>query len=181
MSNVRPMGIAAKVPHVRYSAAYPTDASAPQASGCLSEANPKGRKGPRESVSRKGLLYHEVPPLYSKRCDMSVVKNILCVSEGENSDRTQKWKIISIFDDEKDVSGFKTGCEVAMSLGKDLLCHLKHPQNPMGLHKVTFGPAYTYGAKRATAVVFFDGILGPNTTVPMKVESHCEWIDEKII
>lgn len=51
----------------------------------------------------------------------------------------------------------------------------------MGLHKVTFGPAYTYGAKRATAVVFFDGILGPNTTVPMKVESHCEWIDEKII
>ena len=36
---------------VRYSAAYPTDAPAPQASGCLSEANPKGRKGPRESVS----------------------------------------------------------------------------------------------------------------------------------
>ena len=35
---------------VRYSAAYPTDAPAPQASGCLSEANPKGRKGPRESV-----------------------------------------------------------------------------------------------------------------------------------
>ena len=37
----------AKEPHVRYSAAYPTDAPAPQASGCLSEANPKGRKGPR--------------------------------------------------------------------------------------------------------------------------------------
>jgi hypothetical protein len=35
---------------VRYSAAYPTDAPAPQASGCLSEANPKGRKGPRESI-----------------------------------------------------------------------------------------------------------------------------------
>ena len=41
------MEIAAKVPHVRYLAAYPTDAPAPQASGCLSEANPKGRKGPR--------------------------------------------------------------------------------------------------------------------------------------
>ena len=26
MSNVKPMGIAAKVPHVRYSAAYPTGA-----------------------------------------------------------------------------------------------------------------------------------------------------------
>ena len=40
----------APAPQVRYSAAYPTDAPAPQASGCLSEANPKGRKGPRESV-----------------------------------------------------------------------------------------------------------------------------------
>ena len=50
MSNVRPMGIAAKVPRVRYSAAYPTDAPAPQASGCLSEANQKGRKGPLGSV-----------------------------------------------------------------------------------------------------------------------------------
>ncbi len=50
MSNEEPMGIAEKVPRVRYSAAYPTDAPAPQASGCLSEANPKGRKGPRESV-----------------------------------------------------------------------------------------------------------------------------------
>ena len=50
MSKEKPMGIAAKGPRVRYSAAYPTDAPAPQASGCLSEANPKGRKGPRESV-----------------------------------------------------------------------------------------------------------------------------------
>jgi hypothetical protein len=50
MSNEKPMGIAAKWSQVRYSAAYPTDAPAPQASGCLSEANPKGRKGPRESV-----------------------------------------------------------------------------------------------------------------------------------
>ena len=50
MSKEKPMGIAAKEPQVRYSAAYPTDAPAPQASGCLSEANPKGRKGPRESV-----------------------------------------------------------------------------------------------------------------------------------
>ena len=50
MSKEKPMGIAAKGPHVRYSAAYPTDAPEPQASGCLSEANPKGRKGPRESV-----------------------------------------------------------------------------------------------------------------------------------
>lgn len=112
---------------------------------------------------------------------MSVVNNILCISEGGNSDRTQKWKITSTFDYAKDVSGFKTGCEVAMSLGNALLSHLKHPQNPMGLHQVTFGPAYTYGAKRATAIVFFDGILGPNATVPMKVESHCEWLDEKII
>ena len=50
MSNEKPMGSAADVPRVEYSAAYPTDAPAPQASGCLSEANPKGRKGPRESV-----------------------------------------------------------------------------------------------------------------------------------
>ena len=50
MSGKLPMGSAADVPRVRYSAAYPTDAPAPQASGCLSEANPKGRKGPRESV-----------------------------------------------------------------------------------------------------------------------------------
>ena len=50
MSNEKPMGSAADVPRVGYSAAYPTDAPAPQASGCLSEANPKGRKGPRESV-----------------------------------------------------------------------------------------------------------------------------------
>ena len=51
MSVKQPMGIATNAPRVRYSAAYPTDAPAPQASGCLSEANPKGRKGPRESVS----------------------------------------------------------------------------------------------------------------------------------
>ena len=50
MSNEKPMVSAAKEPQVRYSAAYPTDAPAPQASGCLSEANPKGRKGSRESV-----------------------------------------------------------------------------------------------------------------------------------
>ena len=50
MSNGKPMGIAGNAPQVRYSAAYPTDAPAPQASGCLSEANPKGRKGPRERV-----------------------------------------------------------------------------------------------------------------------------------
>ena len=50
MSKEKSMGIAAKVRQVRYSAAYPTDAPAPQASGCLSEANPKGRKGSRESV-----------------------------------------------------------------------------------------------------------------------------------
>jgi hypothetical protein len=50
MSAKMPMAGAANVPPVKYSAAYPTDAPAPQASGCLSEANPKGRKGPRESV-----------------------------------------------------------------------------------------------------------------------------------
>ena len=51
MNNVRPMVSAGNSPRVRYSAASPTDAPAPQASGCLSEANPKGSKGPRESVS----------------------------------------------------------------------------------------------------------------------------------
>ncbi len=35
---------------LRYSPAYPTDASALQVPGCLSEANPKGRKGSRENV-----------------------------------------------------------------------------------------------------------------------------------
>ena len=50
MSNEKPMVSAVNPPQVRYSAAYPTDAPAPQASGCQSEANPKGRKGPRESV-----------------------------------------------------------------------------------------------------------------------------------
>jgi len=50
MSEKQPLSSAANPPWVRYSAAYPTDAPAPQASGCLSEANPKGRKGPRESV-----------------------------------------------------------------------------------------------------------------------------------
>ena len=66
MSNVRPMGIAypprllAEPRSGRYAGCkcaagevfgcIPTDAPAPQASGCLSEANPKGRKGPRESV-----------------------------------------------------------------------------------------------------------------------------------
>ena len=50
MSGEMLMGCATKASQVRYSAAYPTDAPAPQASGCLSEANPKGRKGPRESV-----------------------------------------------------------------------------------------------------------------------------------
>ena len=50
MSKEKPMVSAGNSPQVRCSAAYPTDAPAPQASGCLSEANPKGRKGPRESV-----------------------------------------------------------------------------------------------------------------------------------
>ena len=50
MSKEKPVGLVKKVPQVRYSAAYLTDAPAPQASGCLSEANPKGSKGPRESV-----------------------------------------------------------------------------------------------------------------------------------
>ena len=31
-----------------------------QVSGCLSEANPKGRKEPRESLVRKGFLYYWV-------------------------------------------------------------------------------------------------------------------------
>ena len=69
MSNVRPMVSAAKVPQVRYSAAYPTDAPAPQASGCLSEANPKGRKGPRESVfccGKRKLLWQFTVAI---RCD----------------------------------------------------------------------------------------------------------------
>ena len=52
VSGKLPMCCAANAPRMRYSAAYPTDAPAPQASGCLSEANPKGRKGPRESVFR---------------------------------------------------------------------------------------------------------------------------------
>ena len=63
VSGKLPMCCAANAPRMRYSAAYPTDAPAPQASGCLSEANPKGRKGPRESVSRKGLLYHGTVPI----------------------------------------------------------------------------------------------------------------------
>ena len=51
------MGIAGNAPRVRCSAAYPTDAPAPQASGCLSEANPRGCKGPRESVAlRRGSI-----------------------------------------------------------------------------------------------------------------------------
>ena len=49
---------------VRYSAAYPTDAPAPQASGCLSEANPKGRKGPCEyaAVAEFGAPVSEMKP-----------------------------------------------------------------------------------------------------------------------
>ena len=50
MCKEKPMGIATRESRVRYSAAYPTDAPAPQASGCLSEANQKGRKGPLGSV-----------------------------------------------------------------------------------------------------------------------------------
>jgi hypothetical protein len=45
MSGNLPMGIAGNVPRVRYSAAYPTDAPAPQASGCLSEVRPEGPQG----------------------------------------------------------------------------------------------------------------------------------------
>ena len=52
MCKEKPMVSAGNSPQVMYSAACPTDAPAPQASGCLSEANPKGRKGPRESVSQ---------------------------------------------------------------------------------------------------------------------------------
>ena len=50
MNEKVPIVNTAKVPQVRYSAVYPTDAPAPQASGCLSEANPKGRKGPSENI-----------------------------------------------------------------------------------------------------------------------------------
>ena len=69
MSVKQPMGITAKAPRVRYSAAYPTYAPAPQASGCLSEANPKGRKGPRESVcccGKRKLLWQFTVAI---RCD----------------------------------------------------------------------------------------------------------------
>ena len=60
VSKEKPMESAAKVPRVRYSAAYPTDA--PE-EALLSEVSRtkcarRDRKGPRESVSRKGLLYH---------------------------------------------------------------------------------------------------------------------------
>lgn len=51
VSGKLPMCCAANAPQVRYSAAYPTDVFAQQASGCLSEANPKGRKGPFDSFA----------------------------------------------------------------------------------------------------------------------------------
>ena len=102
MSNVRPMGITypiprgswpsreagamrgANAPRVRYSAAYPTDAPALQASGCLSEANPKGRKGPRESVccgGKRKLLWQftvviKCDPLPHKRAQLQ--SDFLC-------------------------------------------------------------------------------------------------------
>ena len=56
MSGEMLVGCAAEESQMRCSAAYPTDAPAPQASGCLSEANPKGRKGPREAEFAEDIV-----------------------------------------------------------------------------------------------------------------------------
>ena len=58
MSKEKPMGIAEKVPQMRYSAAYPTDApeEALLSEGSRTKCARRDRKGPRESVSRKDLF-----------------------------------------------------------------------------------------------------------------------------
>ena len=42
------------------------NAPAPQASGCLSEANPKGRKGPREAQSRGDVTQEMAEQIYEE-------------------------------------------------------------------------------------------------------------------
>ena len=57
MSNEKPMASAAKVPRVRYSAAYPTDAPEKLCfGGKPHEVRPKGPQG--AARERTGLLYH---------------------------------------------------------------------------------------------------------------------------
>ena len=61
MSGNLPMGIAAKVPHVRYSAAYPTDAPEKLCfGGEPHEVRLEGPQGAARERIAKGLLYHGV-------------------------------------------------------------------------------------------------------------------------
>ena len=112
---------------------------------------------------------------------MAVVKCIVCVGEGQDVEKIQKWQIISTSEYQMDTSSFASGCDVAVSLGSNLITHLKTSQNHMSLKRIVGGPCYTYGANRATATVYFEGTLSSSDTVPMKVSSFCEWIAAKEI
>ena len=68
MSNEKPMGIAAKWPRVRYSAAYPTDAPEKLCfGGKPHEVRPKGPQGAaREHVAEGTSLPWGLTPLYPR-------------------------------------------------------------------------------------------------------------------
>ena len=58
---------------------------------------------------------------------------------------------------------------------------LKSDENPMGMKRIIGGPCYTYGEDRASATVFFEGVISSSINCPMKVSSYCEWIGHKEI
>ena len=114
---------------------------------------------------------------------MSKLWNKLCVREDAEtlkSLETSRWRVVSTFEDDIDVSQYRSGRDIAIALGDILMRHLNAPMNPMGMKRIIGGPAYTYGSTSATATIFFEGMLSPLQTGCMKVCSHCEWADDKV-
>lgn len=115
---------------------------------------------------------------------MATVRNELCYREDArvlDSYETSKWQVISTFEDNMDVSRFRSGYDVAVALGDVLKRHLQNPQNPVGVVRIIGGPAYTYGQTSATATIFFEGKLMSMQNECMRVCSRCEWVGDKLV
>lgn len=115
---------------------------------------------------------------------MANVKSELCVREDSNTALrigAARWREVSKFAYDVDISQCTSSCDVAILLGNYLLNHLKHPQNPMGLRQLLDGPLYTYGEVSATATIYFEGMLSDKSSSCMKVSSRCEWAERKPI
>ena len=113
---------------------------------------------------------------------MAVVRGEVCIRDDEKTSEAyevSKWRVILTFVDDMDVSRFCSGYDVAVALGDFLKEFLHNQPNSPGVLKNIDAPAYIYGQTRATATIFFEGILETKQSACMRACLHCEWVDYK--